>query len=545
MTPSGLAASTQSAAERRVFEMLRRTSIQGDDDPTCYHSLNISHHDYKIVGELDFVLLSHRGLLVLEVKGGGVDCHDGIWTFTDRFGVEHRRSEGPFQQARSGMFSLKQRLERHFGVETIRRLPWGYAVVFPDTDFGVLSVEWDEPMVLDAGVLRGRQDLNDPLEALLAYWQEKRSRGDLLPRTRIREIGGLLRPDFERLPSLRHRADQLDVAMERLTEEQYQQLDIVDDNPRILCAGGAGTGKTFLGIELARREAAAGAQVLFVTSTPVLAAFVRARLGTSGVVVATPRDVHPGRFDVIVVDEGQDILNLDDLAELDRVLVGGLEHGRWRIFYDINRQSGLVGRFDEESLELLRAYGGVSARLTKNCRNTHEIVLQTKLLTSADLGTASAGHGPPVEYAYYGSREHQVRLIDAHLRSLHEDDIPPGEITILSPHPYGESAASESRPARRRRLLELDEPIAARWPVSTTTFAEVADFKGLENRFILVVDVDKLRDDSRDINTVYVGMSRARTGLWVAMSESLEEQAATISQANLADVMEEARLGND
>jgi hypothetical protein len=545
MTPSALAADAPSAAEHRVFELMRRTCVRGDDRATCFHSVNISRHDYKMVGELDFVVLSRRGILVLEVKGGRVDCHDGIWTFTDRFGVEHRRSESPFQQARSGMFSLKRRLERQLGAETVRSLTWGYAVVFPDVDFDVCSVEWDDPMVLDAATLRGRQDLTEPLESAYAYWQAKRSRHELIPPTCLEAIRSFLRPSFERIPSLRHRADQLDVAMEHLTEEQYRKLDIIDCNPRILCAGGAGTGKTFIGVELARREAAAGAKCLFVTSTPLLEAFTRTRLNASAIAVATPRDLPLGPFDVVVVDEGQDLLNLEDLSALDQVLKGGLERGRWRIFYDVNRQSGLVGRFDEEALELLRGCGGVNVRLTKNCRNTHEIVLQTKLLTSADLGTASAGHGPPVEFAFYSSRKEQVELIDAHLHSLQTDDVPPGDITILSPQPYEDSAASGCRAARRHRLARFDQAIAGQWPVNTTTFAGIAEFKGLENRFVLLVDVEQLNEGSGDVNTMYVAMSRARTGLWMAMSRDLEAKAAAVSNANLADVIGEARLGED
>lgn len=545
MTPSVIRPTIQSSAERRVFDLFGRSAVRGDDEATCFHSLNISQHDYKIVGELDFVLLSTRGVLVFEVKGGRVDCHEGVWTFTDRFGVEHRRSEGPFQQARSGMFSLRQRLERQFGRNIVRQLSWGYAVVFPDIDFPVRSVEWDDPMVLDAAALRGQADLSASLESLYTYWAEKQSHDGVISRTRVREIAQFLRPEFERIPSLRHRADQLDVAMEHLTAEQYEQLDLIDENRRILCAGGAGTGKTFVAVELARREAANGSRVLFVTSTPVLAAFVRSRLATSSVVTASMDQLPDGVFDALIIDEGQDILNLEDLAELDDRLEGGLENGRWRVFYDINRQSGLVGRFDVEALELLKGYGGVSARLSKNCRNTHEIVLQTKLLTASDLGTASAGHGPPVEFALYESREEQVALIDAHLNSLQEDDVPSGEITILSPLPLGESAASASRPARRRRLIELDEAAATTWPVSKTTFAQVRDFKGLENRFVLLVDIDHLDDNSRDINTIYVAMSRARAGLWVAMHRSLEERATTLARANLSDVMEDARLADD
>jgi hypothetical protein len=545
MTPSAISELTTSNAERRVFELLARSHISGDTEAAAFHSLNISQHDYKLVGELDFVLLSTRGVLILEVKGGGVECRDGIWHFTDRFGVDYRRSESPFQQARSGMFSLRERLQLRFGGGSVHHLAWGYGVVFPDTDFTTTSVEWDEPMVLDAGVLRGCRDLDGPLEALLSYWERKRGQRVPPTRTQIREVAQFLRPDFERLPSLRNRVDELDVAMEHLTDEQYLQLDLIDENPRILCAGGAGTGKTFLAVELAKRDAMSGARVLFLTSTSMLASFVRSRTGRAGVVVATGEAVPTGPYDSAIVDEGQDLLNLDDLATVDRELEGGLAHGRWRVFYDINRQSGLVGRFDPDALELLRSYGGVAARLSRNCRNTHEIVLQTKLLTAADLGTASAGHGPPVEYAPYDSREEQVSLIDRHLRDLQDDDIPPGDITILSPLPFRESAASATRAARKGHIIELSPAIAGSWPCQQMTFAQVADFKGLENRFVLLVDLDRIADEPRDINSMYVAMSRARAGLWVAMDQHVKAEAARLSKANLANVIGEAQLGDD
>ena len=532
---------TKSAAERRVFDMLSRTAIAGGAQAVAFHSLNISQHDYKIVGELDFVLLSTRAIIVLEVKGGGVDCREGIWHFTDRFGVEHRRSESPFQQARSGMFSLRERLEQRFGRQPIRRLTWGYAAVFPDTDFATRSVEWDGPMVLGAQALRGRRDLEKPIEALIEYWEAKNAHTVAAGRAQIDEIARFVRPDFERLPSLRNRADELDLAMERLTDEQYHQLDLIEENPRILCVGGAGTGKTFLAVELAKREATDGHRVLFVTSTPVLASFVESRVADAAVVVTTVDRIPPGPYDSAIVDEGQDILNFEDLEKVDRELRGGLEEGRWRVFYDSNRQSGLVGRFDPDALELLRLQGGVAARLTRNCRNTHEIVLQTKLLTAADLGTASAGHGPPVEYVFYDSYQAQVSLIDQHLRSLQDDDMPPGDITILSPLPLRNSAVNECRVAKKGRLVELNAAIAANWPCRHITFASVADFKGLENRFVLLVDLERISGETRDINTMYVAMSRARTGLWVAMHRGLESEAAKLSREHLASVMGDAR----
>ena len=49
-------------------------------------------------------------------------------------------------------------------------------------------------------------------------------------------------------------------------------------------------------------------------------------------------------YDVLIVDEGQDLFNIDDIAVLDSMMNGGLQNGEWYIFHDINNQSGLFGK---------------------------------------------------------------------------------------------------------------------------------------------------------------------------------------------------------
>ena len=62
-----------------------------------------------------------------------------------------------------------------------------------------------------------------------------------------------------------------------LTGEQFSNLNLVQDNDgnlinrRILFEGGAGTGKTMLAMELARRRTKAGDRVAFILSTPTVA----------------------------------------------------------------------------------------------------------------------------------------------------------------------------------------------------------------------------------------------------------------------------------
>src|SRR3954447_25499056 len=118
MIPTNPSSTTKSAAEKHLFPLLESAEI--GRSARCFHSLNLSEHEYKKWGEADFVIVSAAGILILEVKGGRVSCTEGVWTFTDRHNVEHHSSEGPFGQARSAMYALKKLLEERLGDEVRR-----------------------------------------------------------------------------------------------------------------------------------------------------------------------------------------------------------------------------------------------------------------------------------------------------------------------------------------------------------------------------------------------------------------------------------------
>ncbi|HSD78354.1 MAG TPA: PhoH family protein, partial [Solirubrobacteraceae bacterium] len=65
----------------------------------------------------------------------------------------------------------------------------------------------------------------------------------------------------------------------RLTENQYEILDSLDGNKRVCVLGGAGTGKTLLAVEQARRLAAQGHRVLLTCFNAPLAAHLRRTVG--------------------------------------------------------------------------------------------------------------------------------------------------------------------------------------------------------------------------------------------------------------------------
>src|SRR4051794_8532980 len=95
-------------SERFVYERLGR---ELPDEWIVIHSLGLSNHKRKIWGEADIVVLSNLGFFALEIKGGAVDCHDGVWSFSGGGFPTYTKRESPWQQASGTMFAVKQAIE--------------------------------------------------------------------------------------------------------------------------------------------------------------------------------------------------------------------------------------------------------------------------------------------------------------------------------------------------------------------------------------------------------------------------------------------------
>lgn len=513
----------QSSAEGRLFTRLAASGVHA----VALHSLRLARHEYKTEGEIDFLLLFREGLLVVEVKGGRVRRdEDGIWIYRDRFGEDHRSSEGPIRQAGSAMWSLRRTLFERLPELEHSGYTFGWAAAFPDTDVPPSSPEWDEEVVLGTDRVGAGIEPGAAFAEVMAFYRGRQHRQlPVDPQISARVLSAL-RPTFDRAPTLRQRAGEATELTTWLTEQQYDRLDILMHLPRIVCKGGAGTGKTFLALEVARRHAEAGEDVILLCPRPMLAAFLRSRVGMSGVRVITPEEagsVAPSSM--LIVDEAQDILDSDGLDLIDHLVHGGVTGGRWRIFLDPNAQAGLYGRFDPAALLLLEEQA-VAPVLSQNCRNTVPIVTQVQLLTGADVGTASAGDGPPVEIQSYTNDADCAELLEQRLDRLVDEGVMLGDITILSPRQWEQSSARLLPRRYTSKLSQLDQANAARMPLPNLTFATIADFKGLENSFVLVVDVDHMSDDAADVAQLYVALTRPRVLLWVAVSP-LAEAALT------------------
>ncbi|MFJ4171665.1 NERD domain-containing protein [Paenarthrobacter sp. NPDC089714] len=531
MIPAELGADLTTSSERRVFDALALSDSRG----TALHSLNLPTHGYKLTSELDFVLLLEELVLVVEVKGAQVSCNNGLWTYSDRSGHFRQDREGPFKQVTSGMYALRNRLRERLGV-LVDDIAFGFLVVTPDIDLALSSFEWDAETYCGRGQFN--RDFTTAVNRAATYWRGRQADKHPIDKSIHVQLVQELRPSFDRSPLLDARASALDAALVRLTDEQFSRLDLISEAPRVICNGGAGTGKTFLAAEVARRKALTGQSVLFTCRSEVLAGFVRDLLaGTSVAVHATSELPVHKEFDVVVIDEAQDLMNYASLDRLEEVIAGGWNNGQWVMFMDQNRQAHLYGDYDLDALQFVLSFHPVPATLRINCRNTREIAFQTRALTGADTGVAAAGAGPEVKFAHVTDRESETAALEAYLRSLREQEVSVGHVTIVSLRGDWEtSAARNLRQARKGRLRLLDRDTASGWPGEDLTWASAINIKGLENRFVCVIDIDSL-DSETDIDLLYVALSRPRAGLWLAINPAIASRLAELYQTHAATAL--------
>lgn len=511
-------------------------------DAVAFHSLRITRHERKVSAEGDFVIVRRDCVLLLEVKGGRVRQSSGVWYYRDRDNVDHPSQEGPFRQAEGAMYGLRDRLRELLGDPAISGMAFGFAVVTPDCSLPVANVEWDRAMVIDEATLRGLSDLEDPLEAAVKYWRDRRdfpADRTATPRE-FEEVVRACRPDFEPVRSLAASAASLGAEMLRLTEQQYSYLDLVATWNRVVVEGGAGTGKTLLGVEAARREADSGRKVLLTCRSPVLAAWLRTRLPDS-VEVVPHRALRSVRsaFDVLICDEAQDVLDEASIDLFESLLSGGLQQGRWVLLLDPNDQTDVLGSFDDTVYDLLKSLAdGAPLRLSSNVRNTAAVVNEVRLVTGARLERPLVtGEGRVIlEFPTDASQEAQV--IRGWLRDLRREEMAAGCVTILTPG--SDPQFLQHLPKDERARIRMTGPAAANeWPPSHTGLASVADFKGLENDVVILADLWDT-DPVTARNLLYVGMTRSRVELRIAWPARRRDQIDSLKSSNVHLITETA-----
>jgi len=567
MIPPRMDPSTVSPGEREIFELLR-------DDPNTekwivLHSLDIAQHSTQAAGEADFIIIvPSKGVLCLEVKAcTSLRRESGNWFY----GNDRRPdSRGPFKQASAAMHSLRRRVvEFAPGLKGV--LFWS-GVVLPFVELSTPSPEWHPWQLIDKRIYKAH-----PIgKLLLSLIENARRHMSTRPTTKwfdkntpeptaeqCATILRLLRPDFEFFESPRARASRRREELKKYTEEQLGALDAMEENPRVMFEGPAGTGKTLLAIEAARRSVAARRRVLFVCYNRLLGRWLeeqaallkplavcgtihRHMLGVAGLKTDGEADKAafwqdrlptaaaqalietPGafEFDELVVDEAQDLLRDKYLDFFDLCLKGGLKKGRWRLFGDFEKQSIYSHDVDLSRMKRALAADGTIYSLRVNCRNTPRIGGMAHLLGGLDpkyKRILRPDNGVEPEIQYYASPALQQSILAKVLDGLLAERYSYRDVVILSPRADGSSAASLVQSAPWKDCLR---PLG-RASEAEVKFGTIHAFKGLEAPVVIVTDIEHIKGPDAQA-LFYIAVTRPLDRLIILADQSAKPEVLDI-----------------
>ena len=523
------------------------------------HSLDVAHHQTNISGEVDFLIINpNYGILCAEVKSHQrIVCKNRQWYF----GNKKKPEKSPFKQVKGTSFSLRDYLiDKN---KEFEKIPWWHIVIFPRCKFIYDSPSWQPWEVIDKGGFRNfYRSLKYSFQCAKEHVVEKsKNKGDYkLTEDRIEEVLNILRPEFEISEASGSRTYEKDKEIREFTEEQFEALDHMRENKRVFFKGSAGTGKTFLAIEAAKRSSNIGRKVLLLCYNRGLCEWLRKE--TKGfhnvdiynidkLLISLGNDFNIteesevgsnyfweftlpntvlksealkdslNKYDQIIIDEAQDLLKPPYLEIIDRLLIDGLQKGRWILFGDFTNQS-IFNLYQQKQFFITPAqfekYLDSSSSnyvLTKNCRNIQQIGEFYEEYIKLD-----PGYNTYLRTNIYGSKgaqliecksiEQKINLTKQIIKKLNKESIK-RKVAILSV--YDDTFLGRVR----KELLEEEINVCSElnsFTKSTVYIGTVQSFKGLEADSIILRKGEKT-DSREELNLFYVGCSRARDDLFV------------------------------
>ncbi len=564
MIPKRIDDETQSPGEQEFFA--RISQEENISDWTIIHSLNIApaHHQTRIMGEIDFLVIIPRlGMLAIEIKAHHqIKIEDGVW-FLGRSAKSGSRS--PFVQLKDSKFSLEKYIADHNAL--LKEIPIFPLVIFTHYEGILESVEVDRTNYASSKEFRGSK-LSELLIKKISLAREEllkknsvqwfRSNPDRPDEKDISNLIRLLRPNVELCHQVGYHSSTIEKELLRFTTEQYDALDSLADHSCVLFSGPAGTGKTFIAMESAIRAAKEGKKVLFICMNKLLSEQLKKNLNSfNNITVSTlhallrtydPKassdienhenywsnelpqlayssiinNSEDGTFDLLVIDEAQDIIGNDLWLDcLDLLLDKGLAHGHWHIFGDFVYQSIYSKKVSEiELINNLKKRNStfVNYKLNKNCRNTESSARRSLNLLAIDSPYKSYLRSQSSilesQYHMYSNDSEQLKKLNEILSNCLKEGFSYSDIVILS-----KVAESKSLAHLNKDMLNADVYTLGS---DCLRYTSIHKFKGLEAPIIILTDFDEIESDEAQ-KMMFTGASRSTDSTHYLFHKKIEK----------------------
>ena len=502
--------------------------------------------------EIDFVIYNRsKGIMFIEAKAGAVWCDHGIWRYAS--GLEMK---DPFKQADDGRWIFENTLrdmQKYDPNPVVNRCKFHFAVWFPSVTKTALK-GIDLPQNADETVILTADDIDNPLNSIERIFSynilSDQIQTGLSDADHNFLLNHFLCPAFKILPPKSFDLDYKRKKFDAMIIEQSNILNYLEYQRSAVINGAAGTGKTMIAVEKARRHSQKGEKVLFLCFNNKLRDFLEREHKYEGVsyytidsfackMCSTPTadfdylesvllecddDYQNFPYDHIIVDEGQDFgqdrMHTDIIFGLLEDIVLKKENGSFYVFYDKLQtiQSDKVPEFIENADCRLMLY--------KNCRNTKRIAETSFRPLKLDkppklFDSALVGEAPVLALCNGEEKEMLDKIIKKSVVDGLED------IQIIS-------CATLEKSIFSSYLSDDLYTMKAR----KVPFTTVRKFKGLEADHVILVDVNKEIITNNNM-LFYVGASRAKFQLSVIASlndddckEVIESFGASVKRDN-------------
>ena len=483
--------------------------------------------------EIDFVVaIEGAGIVCVEVKGGEVTHNGQAWL--QRLHSGQIKTIDPVRQVRQGRYALRDFIEKD-PRWTQGRVRWNHVVVLPNSQFAPDFALADCPrwMVID------RDDFPNVVALIRDIAHQQEEELPLLTAKGIDELrtalGGRGLPQRDVVARALENEDAADI----LTDRQAVILDAIQLLTRVEIRGGAGSGKTFMAIEQARRLANRGQRVALLCYSHGLASYLKRitstwsrrqqpgyvgefhALGIAWGAAEGPAESERNaaaaqffehdlpaqmlelanglpdghRFDSVVIDEAQDFA--DSWWEPLLAAMRDPETGGIYVFSDEGQRV-----FDRKGTPPIPL---VPLILEQNIRNTRQIARAFEPLVDHPMRLLGAD-GPDVRFVPC-TRDNAFDVGDDQIEALLHEGWRPEDVALLttgSRHPEQIARQSEGNAAYWDSF----------WDAEQVFYGHVLGFKGLERRAVVLIVNDKSVFE-RSPERLYVGLSRARDQLVV------------------------------
>jgi hypothetical protein len=513
-------------AEGAVWNVLRE---QLPDDAALFYTVRLTEGGRQ--QEIDLLVAwPDVGIAAIEVAGGLSHHETGE---IPRVGPD----TGLVEEVRRERHMLQRILESRSSPAASSRTV--HMVALPHTP---VPRDWDAP-VLPRGLVIDSADMAEAADRIRRAIEDFGNDGGRdyghgsRPLTRagltsLVDIFGAQMPS--QAEALLYAADD-DRRLGHITRDQGKVLDVFEHYPRLAVTGGAGTGKTWLALELARRRAREGDRVALICRSRGVSRYMQrvtqqGRARERPAFVGIPQDLLRTWGGDADAPEGTDetafwtqvlpdrlysvAVRRPDVECFDTLLVDeAQEFGDhwWPALVELLREpqtGGLVAFTDNGHSDEWRRAGApidvAPLELGENVRSTRQIARLTESFALQEFlarGRKRAGVrfvDVPTDYA--------PSVAESALEALLAEGWAPGSIAMLctGQHWFDESERSESDEAYWDHVLDAED----------VHRGAIRDFQGLE-RPVVVLVVNGFDDPSRARELLYLGISRARTLLVV------------------------------